>query len=115
MTVTSEAVAETLTPVAGSTDDITLTVKNSDGTTQTNFNGPKTVTISGVLPAPDNSYGSFNDTVLTGSQTVVDAVYFTNGVATVPLVLNKAGSTHTIGFYINDGAVPACHHSGRGR
>ncbi len=90
---TAEASANTLTPVVGVDDEITLTVKNSLGDTDTDFDGSKNVTITGVEAAPDGSYGSFNGTVLdanaAGAGQVI-SVTFTDGVATSDLKLNKA-------------------------
>ncbi|EHQ88486.1 InlB B-repeat-containing protein [Desulfosporosinus youngiae] len=104
---TATAQATTTNPVAGANNAITLTVKDSTGATDTNFSGAKDVTISGVLAAPNGSYGSFNGTALTAAagegQSI--SVTFIDGVATVNLSLNKAGS-QTIAFSISDVAVP---------
>ena len=99
---TAGASADTLAPVVGADDEITLTVRNSLGNTDTDFNGAKNVTIKGVEAAPDGTYGSFNGTALTadsagGGQVI--SVTFTNGVATANLKLNKADG-QTIGFSI---------------
>ncbi len=76
----------TLTPVAGASDSITLTVRDYLGNTDATFTGTKNVTISGFLAAPNGSYGSFNGVTLNGSPQTI-SVSFVNGVATVPLIL----------------------------
>ncbi|MBB3068528.1 hypothetical protein FHS14_001504 [Paenibacillus baekrokdamisoli] len=102
---TAAASAATSTPVVGVNDAITLTVKNSLGNTDTTFNGPKNVAISGYTVAPDGSYGSFNGAALTASPNTI-SVTFTNGVATANLKLNKA-SIQMIGFNITGVTTPA--------
>ncbi len=102
------AVANTLSPTVGVTDRITLTVKKSDGTTDTSFTGSKDVTISGVLQALDGSYGSFAETLLTGGTQIV-SLNFINGVAIPNIVLNLA-ATHTIGFSIEGVTTPATNN-----
>ena len=95
------ATANTLTPVAGAADSITLTINQTDGTTtDTSFTGLHNVILSGFSAAPDGSYGSFNGVTLTGSPQTI-SVSFVNGVASVPLILNKA-ATQTIGFSLPD-------------
>ncbi|WP_036945036.1 DUF4347 domain-containing protein, partial [Pseudobacteroides cellulosolvens] len=105
---TASAAASSLVPGVGSANNITLTVKNSLGNTDTNFSGAKNVIISGVVAAPDLSYGSFNGSVLDESsagagQTI--SVTFNNGVAVPNLVLNKS-SLQTISFNIATVATP---------
>ena len=106
---TAAASANTLTPVVGADDAITLTVKNTLGTTDADFDGAKNVTIKGVEAAPDTSYGSFNGTALTSDSAgagQVISVTFTDGVATANLKLNKADA-QTIGFSIATVTTPA--------
>lgn len=88
---TVSASAATLNPVAGADDEITLTVKDGTGDTDTAFTGPHDVTLSGYLQAPDGSYGSLDGVALTASPNVV-TVNFTGGVATMDLSLNKAAA-----------------------
>jgi hypothetical protein len=83
-----EAVAAS-TPVAGASNAVTLTVKDSQGNTVTAFSGEHDVTVSGHEEAPDHSYGSIDGTPLTGGAKTVP-VLFTDGKATVDLKLNKA-------------------------
>ncbi|MCD1260358.1 S-layer homology domain-containing protein [Paenibacillus athensensis] len=104
---TAVAAAASLTPTAGSSNAITLTVLDSLGGTDTSFTGSKQVTISGVAAAPDSSYGSFGGVTLTAaSQTV--AVSFTSGTASPALKLNKAAA-QTIGFSIAGVTTPAAN------
>ncbi len=100
----SAAIADP-TPGVGVDDAVTLTVKNSEGLTNTMFNGAHEVTISGHEQAPGGSYGSFNGTALTAGPNTI-SVTFTNGVATPNLQLNKA-ALQTIGFSVADVATPA--------
>ncbi len=105
----ASAAAATLTPAVGADDAITLTVKDSLGNTDTNFDGAKNVTITGVQAAPDGTYGSFNGTALTSDSAgagQVISVTFTDGVATPNLKLNKAAA-QTIGFSIATVTTPA--------
>ncbi|WP_192895380.1 S-layer homology domain-containing protein [Pelotomaculum sp. FP] len=102
---TATASAETLTPTAGANNEVTLTVKNVLGNTDTTFNGAADVTVSGYTAAPDSSCGSFNGTTLTASPNTI-SVTFTGGVAMSNLVLNNA-SAQTIGFSIAGVATPA--------
>ncbi|GAA3413312.1 fibronectin type III domain-containing protein [Paenibacillus hodogayensis] len=102
---TVEATASSSAPVAGDGVNITLTVKDGLGNTDTTFTGAKNVTVSGVTAAPNASYGSFNGTTLTsGSQTV--SVSFSNGVATAALKLNHA-STQSVVFSVATVDTPA--------
>ena len=105
---TATAGADTLSPVAGVDDAITLTVKNTLGNTDTDFDGAKDVTITGVEAAPDGTYGSFNGTALDASSAgagQVISVTFTDGVANANLKLNKADG-QTIGFSIATVTTP---------
>jgi M6 family metalloprotease-like protein len=105
---TATAGAVSLTPVAGASNTVTLTVKDSSGTADTNFDGNKTVTITGYETAPNGSFGSFNGTALDSDGSTNVTVNFTNGVATAPLILNKADE-QTIGFSITGVATPAAN------
>ncbi|WP_193726676.1 S-layer homology domain-containing protein [Paenibacillus guangzhouensis] len=84
-----QASAATLTPIAGQEDEITLTVLDSEGNTDVNFDGNKNVTVNGVLPAPGGTYGSFHGKELSLSSTIV-SVPFSDGVAKAQLKLNRA-------------------------
>ncbi|MFH5181687.1 S-layer homology domain-containing protein [Paenibacillus sp. TAB 01] len=106
---TAEAGAQTLTPVAGADNTVTLTVKDSQGNVDTSFTGSHSVTISGVEPSPNGTYGSFAGTALDasaagGGQAI--GVTFTDGVATAALALHQA-EAQTIGFSIAGVATPA--------
>ena len=105
---TASASVNTTTPITGANNSITLTVRDSLGDIDTNFNDTKNVSISGVQAAPDGSYGSFNGIALDASAVVgqVISTTFINGVATLNLVLNKAG-TQTITFSIEGVTTPA--------
>ena len=101
--------ADTLAPTVGANNQITFKVKNTLEETDTNFDGDKNVTITGVEAAPDGTYGSFNETTLDersagAGQTIF--VTFTDGVATANLKLNKADG-QTIGFSIATVTTPA--------
>lgn len=103
---TAEVSANTLTPVAGVNDAITLTVKNNLGNTDANFDGDKTVTITGYEGAPNNTYGSFNGTLLEADGSTNVTISFTDGTATTNLTLNKADE-QTLGFSIATVTTPA--------
>lgn len=95
---TATAAAQTATPIAGAGNTITLTVKNSDESSDTSFSGTKDVTISGYSPARDGSYGTFNRISLTSPPNTI-SVKFSDGVATPVLILNRAGE-QTVSFNI---------------
>ena len=106
---TATASANTNTPLAGADNAITLTVKDSIGSTDVNVNGARNVTISGVAAAPNTTYGSFNGTLLTSDSVTngqVISVVFTNGAASANLSLNKAAE-QTIAFSIASVTTPA--------
>lgn len=110
--VTVTALADTDTPVTGASNTITLTVKNSLNQVDTNFNGDKAVTLSGILFAPDNTYGLFNGTALDENSAVAGqtiTVTFTNGVASPALTLNYAG-TMTVAISVPEVGVPAANN-----
>ncbi|WP_314589494.1 S-layer homology domain-containing protein [Paenibacillus terrigena] len=92
------AAAATVTPTAGQDDEITLTVLDAAGHTDAAFDGNKNVTITGVQPAPDRTYGSFHGTPLTAVPSTV-SVNFVDGVAKIQLKLNFA-AIQSIGFQI---------------
>lgn len=81
--------AGTLTPIVGVSNAVNLSVSDAYGNRDTAFNGTHDVTISGYLPAPDGSYGSFNGKTLLPVSTLV-SVNFTNGVGTAGLILHLA-------------------------
>lgn len=106
---TATASANTANPAVGVDDAITLTVKNSLGNTDSDFDGGKNLTLTGVEVAPDGSYGSFNGTALNANSVAVGqviSVNFTDGVATANLKLNKADS-QAINFSIGTVTTPA--------
>ncbi|OPH61204.1 hypothetical protein BC351_14750 [Paenibacillus ferrarius] len=80
----------TTAPAAGASFNVTLTMKDIFGNTDTTFSGSKSVTLSGVSAAPDKSYGKFNGTAMT-SGSASGNIDFTKGTATVAIILNKAG------------------------
>lgn len=93
---TTGASAEGSQPDAGAANQITLTVKNSFGDTDTSFSGDHDITISGYSVAPNVTYGSFNEIPLEEISTTV-SLNFTSGIATADLVLNRAAA-QSIGF-----------------
>ncbi len=107
--VTATAAAATGGPTAGADNTITITVKNTLGNADADFDGNKTVTITGYAAAPDATYGSFEGTSLTvleadGSTNVT--VSFTDGAGTAKLKLNKA-DVQTIGLSVAGVDTPA--------
>ena len=83
---------------AGEAANVRFQVRNADDSIDTNFNELAEITISGYVSAPNGTAGSFAGQELTRTQTMI-RVPFTNGVATVPLVLNAA-SRQTLRFHI---------------
>jgi adhesin/invasin len=101
------AAAATLTPVAGASDSITLTVNQNNGgtiVTDTTYTNAHNVTISGFTASPNGSYGSLNGTALTGSSVTI-SVTFASGVATIPLILDNAAAQNIL-FSISGLTVP---------
>lgn len=98
--ITVTASASNSTPVAGADNEITLTVKNSAGDTDTTFTGVHQVTVSGVQATPSGlSCGSFYSYSIPGTGTLTTGVIFTEGVAKPSLSLFKAGP-QTINFSV---------------
>lgn len=89
---------------AGEAADVNIQVLKADDSIDTNFNEMAEITISGYVSAPNGTAGSFAGQELTRTQTMI-RVPFTNGVATVPLVLNSA-SRQTLRFHIKGLVVP---------
>ncbi|MGG3280515.1 S-layer homology domain-containing protein [Paenibacillus solani] len=83
---------------AGEAASVRFQVRNADDSIDTNFNERVEITISGYVSAPNGTAGTFAGQELTRTQTMI-RVPFTNGVATVPLVLNSA-SRQTLRFHI---------------
>jgi hypothetical protein len=101
------AAAATLTPVAGASDNITLTVNQNNGgtiVTDTTYTGAHNVTISGFTASPNGSHGTLNGTPLAGSSVTI-SVTFASGVATIPLILDNA-ALQNIQFSISGLTVP---------
>ncbi|MGE7271105.1 fibronectin type III domain-containing protein [Brevibacillus panacihumi] len=94
--------AEFESPVvrAGEAANILFQVRNADGSIDITFNQQSDVAISGYVPAPDGTAGSFANEELTDTQTTI-RVTFTNGVARVPLVLHAAAK-QILHFHIKD-------------
>lgn len=74
---------------AGEIATVQFQIYNADGSIDTTFSESAEVTISGYESAPDGTVGSFGGEMLSGTQKTIQA-QFTNGVATVPLVLHAA-------------------------
>jgi len=102
---TAEASAASLTPEAGTDNTIALTVKDTLGNADTDFDGDKTVTVTGYEAAPDGTYGSFGGTALEADGSTDVTVSFADGVGTPSLALNKADE-QTIGFSISGVNAP---------
>ncbi|WP_339365968.1 hypothetical protein, partial [Vallitalea maricola] len=94
---TAAATAATTEPTAGTGNTITLTVKDKLGNTDTNYDGNKSVTLTGYEAAPDTTYGSFGGITLEADGSTDVTVTFTDGVGTADLILNKA-DVQTIGL-----------------
>ncbi|RJX38992.1 hypothetical protein D3P09_15920 [Paenibacillus pinisoli] len=101
------AFAASSIPGVGVDNTITLTVKDENGNTDTQFNGEREVTISGYLQAPDNSYGRLNGTALLESAHTA-SIAFAKGKATVNLALNKA-EAQTINLSVEGVLSPAAN------
>ncbi|MZK60446.1 Ig-like domain-containing protein [Clostridium beijerinckii] len=113
---TVAAVVENVSPIAGETNTVTLTVKDSNGNTDTTFSGLKNVTLSGYTAAPNGSYGKFNPAIMelyslgvdpnsiTGTSKTI-SLYFYGGVATANLALNNA-ATQNIVFSVDGVNTP---------
>ena len=99
------AISDIYTPTAGSSAEITFTVKDSLGNTDTGYNGDKTITITGYEEASNGSYGSINETALESDGSTDVTISFTDGMGTVALILNKADE-QTIAFSIDGVATP---------
>ncbi|WP_347450789.1 Ig-like domain-containing protein [Acetoanaerobium noterae] len=106
---TATASASTAMPAVGVQDVITLTVKNELGNTDVNFDGDKTVTITGYEEAPNGTYGSFNGTTLEADGSTDVMVTFTDGVGAADLKLNKAAS-QSIGFSVSEVTIPTTNN-----
>ena len=97
-TATKLVLSGTGTQVAGATQTVTVTAKDANGNTATTYTGAKSLTFSGAATAPGGQKPTAGGTAF-GTAT---SVTFTNGVATLPLVLNKAEGAKVS---ISDGLV----------
>ena len=88
------------TQVAGATQTVTVTAKDANGNTATTYTGAKSLTFSGAATAPGGQKPTAGGTAF-GTAT---SVTFTNGVATLPLVLN---TTETAKLSVTDGTLSA--------
>ncbi|XID92279.1 S-layer homology domain-containing protein [Paenibacillaceae bacterium WGS1546] len=93
---------DTTSPIAGAENTIRFTVTRSNGETDTSFNGLHRVTVTGILQAPDGSYGRFGGAAASSTGAQAD-VQFTNGVGEVKLAIHGASPHHLL-FSI-DGVV----------
>jgi len=89
---------------AGQTANVHFQVYNVDDSIDSTFNQLADVTISGYVPAPDGTAGSFAGEELSGTQKTIQ-VPFSQGVAAVPLVLH-ATVQQTLQFHIDGLMVP---------
>ncbi|WP_158289641.1 S-layer homology domain-containing protein [Paenibacillus flagellatus] len=97
--------ADTSPIAAGTPRTVRFVVKKSDGMTDTEFNGTRTIAVSGLQPAPDGSYGSWGGVPATSAAVQTDAV-FTGGEADVALILNGAAA-QTVTFSVYGVVQPA--------
>lgn len=103
---TATASAATLTPVANTNNEITLTVKNSAGGTDTTFTGEHNVTVSGVAASVSGTYyGLFDGAIIGEGGTWTKAVNFIAGVASLNLNIPRA-SEQIISFSIEGVDTP---------
>ena len=104
---TATATAATLAPVANTDNVITLTVKTSEGNTDTTFTGEHNVTVSGVATNVSGTYyGLFDRAIIGAGGTLTKAVSFTAGVASLNLNIPRA-SEQIISFSIEGVDTPA--------
>lgn len=90
---------------AGTASTVGLTMGDAFGNADNTFNQTVNVTISGIVQAPNGSYGTVNGTTITGSSIKVP-VAFTNGQANLSLVLDAAGSQTLAFSTTSDGSIP---------
>ena len=96
------------TPTAGASDNLTITAKDSGGTTVTGYTGSKSLTFGGA-----NATGSKKPTVTNSSGTSVafgtaETISFTNGVASVSSGRNGAMTLYkaeTAAITVTDGTI----------
>jgi hypothetical protein len=103
--------AASLTPTAGSSDNLTITAKDAGGGTVTTYTGSHDLVFSGALTSPAGNLPTVSDSsgadVAFGSAT---AITFTAGVATVSsgkngvMRLYKSSAT---GLSVSDGSISA--------
>jgi hypothetical protein len=76
--------AQTITPVAGAADQLTITVQDASANTVTAYTGSHTLTFTGALPSPSATVPTVTNSsgaaITFGSAT---AITFTNGIASV--------------------------------
>jgi hypothetical protein len=100
--------AATTSPVAGATDALTISAKDSSGNTVATYTGDKTLTFGGA-----STFGSNHPTVTDKSGTPValgtpETITFTNGVASTAGSANGAMTLYkaeTAGITVTDGTV----------
>ncbi|MCX5764776.1 MAG: Ig-like domain-containing protein [Gemmatimonadetes bacterium] len=88
------------TQVAAASQTITITAKDANGNTATGYTGAKSLTFGGAATAPGGQKPTAGGTAF-GTAT---SVTFTNGVATLPVVLNKAEAAT---LSVTDGTITA--------
>ncbi len=94
-------VAGTATMTAGTTNELTVTAKDTYGNTDTNYTGSKTLTFSGPNAAPDGQ----NPTVESVNVGVSTAVSFNTGVSAAGAATLIAYRAEAVGVDVSDGTI----------
>jgi hypothetical protein len=99
------------TPIAGASDNLTITAKDAGGNTVTTYTGSTSLTFSGASASPDGVAATVSDSsgadVAFGSPTAID---FSAGVATVSSGKNGAMKLYKSGgasVNVSDGSISA--------
>ncbi|KKO55390.1 hypothetical protein XI25_01190 [Paenibacillus sp. DMB20] len=93
-------------PVVGSSNNLVLTVKRSDGSVDTSFNGTKKVALNISGPARGSIYGyGYLNKEQMMNPAHESEIAFVDGVSTSDLVLFKS-DPHSISFTVEDVKVP---------
>ncbi len=93
-------VSGTSTQVSGATQTVTITAKDAGGNTATSYAGAKSITMGGASTAPGGQKPTTAGTAFGTATTVT----FSNGIATVPIVLATA---ETAKLTVSDGSISA--------
>jgi hypothetical protein len=104
--------AASTTPTAGASDQLTLTLVDQYGNTETGFSGDKTLTFSGLSTSPNGTVPAVTDKNGTAvNEGTAETLSFTNGVASTRLVA-CAAETKTLA--VTDGTLSSSSTGGTG-